>query len=220
MEDYEELVTTIVNDRIAHEYFCQYLIQCANDNSDWEDGNAIHTLRYSSKRAICFSLFHDMSYENRLAAAQELKNQLAEPVSHELDPDLNYKDRQLLIEFIKHHTTDAFGAFEDYLVGRLNIESLPDEILEHIENANNHLTNANRKYKEALMNNVPFKTVNYVFGQDIKEMSEDQLLDAIRTVEKEIESYTSIKTRSKKVEKRKEELTAALEQIVEALDAK
>jgi predicted RNA-binding protein with PIN domain len=100
------------------------------------------------------------------------------------------------------------------------LDKLPEQAQEHIEKAINHLTNAERKYKETIMNNVPFKTIDYVFGQDIKGMTEDQLLDAIRTVEKEIESYASIKSKSTKVDKRKEELNAALVRIVEALDTK
>lgn len=67
----------------------------------------------------------------------------------------------------------------------------------------------------------PITTVNktYVYGTDVKTMSEGQLIKALRKTEDSIKDLQSIKTQSKKIGERITELEAALVEIVAALDA-
>lgn len=75
--------------------------------------------------------------------------------------------------------------------------------------------------KEIQMNkNVAFETVNYVYGTNVKDMSEAELIEAIKQVEAEIAKLDQVKTASKKITAKKDELNAMLANIVETLDAK
>lgn len=67
---------------------------------------------------------------------------------------------------------------------------------------------------------VAFKTVHYVYGTDVTNMSANELLYAVKSVETEIASLDSVKTKSAYVVKRKAELNEMLVKIVEHLDAK
>ena len=77
--------------------------------------------------------------------------------------------------------------------------------------------------KEEIMSTkpvVPFETVHFVYGTDVTTMSEDQLIDAIKQVENEIAKLDVVKTKSKKIDTRKNELGEMLAKIVETLDAR
>lgn len=80
--------------------------------------------------------------------------------------------------------------------------------------------------KESEMNPTPntlsiaFETRHYVYGHDIKNLSADQLIDAIKRVESEIETLKSVKTKSKHIAGRIKELETMLNEIVAALDSK
>ena len=65
-----------------------------------------------------------------------------------------------------------------------------------------------------------YKTINYVFGTDIKTMSEGDLIQSIRKVEGEISTLKQINTKSKRISAEIEELTQSIEKIVEELDAR
>lgn len=66
----------------------------------------------------------------------------------------------------------------------------------------------------------PFVSADYVYGQDTSDMSEAQLLGAIKKIEKEIADLESIKTASTKIASNITGLKTALEKVVAALDAK
>lgn len=51
-------------------------------------------------------------------------------------------------------------------------------------------------------------------------MSDDQLIDAIKKVEKEIEDLGSVKTKSKKIEAKVSEANETLNKLVTLLDAR
>lgn len=80
--------------------------------------------------------------------------------------------------------------------------------------------------KEATMNpSVPmpapaFETKHYVFGVDIRNMTEAGLIDAIKRVEAEIADLKAVKTKSARIAAKVKELEDMLGKIVEALDEK
>ena len=75
--------------------------------------------------------------------------------------------------------------------------------------------------KEQAMNSAPaFVTKSYVFGVDVDTMSEGQLIDSIKKIEAEIADLNTVKTKSKKVASKIEELEAMLAKVVEVLDGK
>lgn len=67
---------------------------------------------------------------------------------------------------------------------------------------------------------VAFDTRHYVFGQDVSNMTEDQLVGAIKRIEAEIADLKSVKTKSAKLAAKVKDLEAMLAKVVEVLDAK
>ena len=65
-----------------------------------------------------------------------------------------------------------------------------------------------------------FETKHYVFGQDVSNMTEGQLVDAIKRIENEIADLKTVKTKSTKITAKIAELNAMLAKVVEVLDAK
>lgn len=65
-----------------------------------------------------------------------------------------------------------------------------------------------------------FETKHYVFGQDVGNMTEGQLVDAIKRIENEIADLKTVKTKSTKIAAKIAELNAMLAKVVEVLDAK
>lgn len=65
-----------------------------------------------------------------------------------------------------------------------------------------------------------FKTINYVYGKATNEMSDAELIDAIRKVEAEIEDLGKIKTESKKIAEKTKQLQEQLKNIIAELDGR
>lgn len=65
-----------------------------------------------------------------------------------------------------------------------------------------------------------FETKHYVFGQDVSNMTEGQLVDAIKRIENEIADLKTVKTKSTKITAKIAELNVMLAKVVEVLDAK
>jgi len=75
--------------------------------------------------------------------------------------------------------------------------------------------------KEPPMNAaIPIETITYVYGQDVKGMTEAQLIAAIKQVEKEIGLLSDVKSKSKKIAAKIAEYEKTLADIVAVLDAK
>jgi hypothetical protein len=55
-------------------------------------------------------------------------------------------------------------------------------------------------------------------GADVSKMTDDQLIFAIKQVEKEIEELKAVKTKSKKIAQRIEDASKTLGELVELLD--
>lgn len=67
---------------------------------------------------------------------------------------------------------------------------------------------------------VAFVTKSYIYGKDVEQMSEGELISAIRSVEAEIGSLKTVQTPSKKIAAKIEELQDMLAKIVGVLDGK
>lgn len=65
-----------------------------------------------------------------------------------------------------------------------------------------------------------FETKHFVFGTNIADMTEAQLIDAIKQVEGEIADLKAVKTKSSRIAAKVKELDDMLAKIVEALDKK
>lgn len=121
-------------------------------------------------------------------------------------------------------------AFMKYLSEeeRLNVETNhSDDIADAIAYAFSALSSPkpkditmNTTSNSSSVNAIPFATRHEIFGQDIRHMSEGQLIEAIKKIEGEIANLGQVKTASKKIEAKKTELTSMLASVVEILDAK
>ena len=65
-----------------------------------------------------------------------------------------------------------------------------------------------------------FVTKSYIYGKDVEQMTEQELISAIRSVETEIDSLKTVKTPSTKIAAKIEELQSMLAKIVGVLDGK
>lgn len=74
------------------------------------------------------------------------------------------------------------------------------------------------KEKVNTMNDINFETKYYVLGTDVNNMSNDQLFDAIRTIEGKIKSLENIYTTSKAVTITIKEYEKDIKKIVKLLD--
>ena len=85
-------------------------------------------------------------------------------------------------------------------------------------------TNETETQEENTMNQtvaistVAFATKSYVYGKDVEQMSEGELINAIRSVEAEIASLKTVQTPSKKIATKIAELEEMLKKIVGVLD--
>ena len=101
------------------------------------------------------------------------------------------------------------------------------DIAYHLDNAKNildksesDLNQITKKETTMSINTIPFATRHEIFGQDTKDMTEAQLIDAIKKIEAEIGNLGQVKTASKKIDAKKAELTTMLANVVEILDSK
>jgi hypothetical protein len=81
-------------------------------------------------------------------------------------------------------------------------------------------TSLNEKTPMGSTKTPAFETRHFVFGIDIKSLSDDQLISGIKEVENEIADLKTVKTKSKKITDRISELDGMLKSIVEVLDAR
>lgn len=67
---------------------------------------------------------------------------------------------------------------------------------------------------------IPVQQITYVFGKDVNLMSEEELINAIKQVETEIEKLSSVKTESTKINLRISEHKETLQKLAKLLDNK
>lgn len=67
---------------------------------------------------------------------------------------------------------------------------------------------------------IAFQTRHYVYGTDVEQMTEEQLIHAIKQLEAEIADLKSVNTSSTRIQKRIEELKSMLTSVVGVLDAR
>lgn len=71
-----------------------------------------------------------------------------------------------------------------------------------------------------MSNQITIVNKTLINGVDVTIMSDEQLIDAIKKVEKEVEELKSVKTQSKKIAAKVEEATKTLTALVELLDGR
>jgi hypothetical protein len=74
--------------------------------------------------------------------------------------------------------------------------------------------------EQPVSNQITIANKTYINNVDVTTMSDDQLIDAIKKVEKEIEDLGSVKTKSKKIEAKVSEANETLNKLVTLLDAR
>lgn len=74
--------------------------------------------------------------------------------------------------------------------------------------------------EEAMCNTITIVHKTLINSVDVTTMSDEQLIDAIKKVEKEIEELKSVKTKSKKIAAKVQEANDTLAKLVELLDAR
>lgn len=120
-------------------------------------------------------------------------------------------------KYTKPLATMLYNHYREEFSGYVGKELL-EQIDEHIANAQTHLNNVEIKLQESINMNKPFVTTQYVFGQDVSKLTNEEFLAAIKRIEVDIEKLSSIKVESKKVAKQIADLQADLALIVEAYD--
>lgn len=80
--------------------------------------------------------------------------------------------------------------------------------------------NETETQEENTMSQAAFVTKSYIYGKDVEQMSEHELINAIRSVETEIDSLKTVKTPSTKIAAKIAELEDMLAKIVGVLDGK
>ena len=71
-----------------------------------------------------------------------------------------------------------------------------------------------------MSNKITFKTVTYINNADVTALTDEQLIDAIKTIEREIADLKGVTTKSKKIEAKIADAEATLAKVVEVLDAR
>lgn len=74
--------------------------------------------------------------------------------------------------------------------------------------------------EKTVSNQITIQNKTFINGVDVAGMSDEQLIDAIKKVEKEVEELNSVKTKSKKITAKVEQAQATLAQLVELLDGR
>ena len=67
---------------------------------------------------------------------------------------------------------------------------------------------------------ITFKTITYINNADVTALTDEQLIDAIKTIEREIADLKGVTTKSKKIEAKIADAEATLAKVVEVLDAR
>lgn len=76
------------------------------------------------------------------------------------------------------------------------------------------------KEQPAMSNDPAFQTKHFVYGHEIKILSDAELITAIKNVEKEIDNLRAVKSESKKITQKIDELDKQRLAIIEQLDAR
>lgn len=71
-----------------------------------------------------------------------------------------------------------------------------------------------------MSNDPAFQTKHFVYGHEIKMLSDAALITAIKSVEKEIDNLRAVKSESKKITQKIDELDKQRLAIIEQLDAR
>lgn len=119
---------------------------------------------------------------------------------HELKP-LTYRDMDFLIKLIREHY-----AVDPYETATTIVSTNP--------------TPVPTKEQPTMSNQPAFQTKHFVYGSDIKMLSDAELIDAIKNVEKEIDNLRAVKSESKKITQKIDELDKQRLAIIEQLDAR
>ena len=98
------------------------------------------------------------------------------------------------------------------------------ELLHRVDSApvphETEVPNETETQEENTMSQPAFVTKSYIYGKDVEQMSEQELINSIRSVETEIGSLKTVQTPSKKIAAKIAELEDMLKKIVGVLDGK
>lgn len=101
-----------------------------------------------------------------------------------------------------------------------NIQFLIKLIREHYTERPTNPTPVPPKEQPAMSDYPVFQTKHFVYGSDIKTMTDTDLITAIKNVEKEIDNLRAVKSESKKITQKIDELDKQRLAIIEQLDAR
>jgi hypothetical protein len=76
------------------------------------------------------------------------------------------------------------------------------------------------KKEEPMSNTVEIKTITYINNADVTKLSDEQLIDAIKTIENEIAALKAVKTKSTKITAKIAEAQDTLAKVVAVLDGR
>ena len=178
---------------------------------------------------------HYLSLEWRNDAERvDKKSRFKQYVDSHVKPQMDrwaFEEGPIMYIELYEHLCFHFDIENDFtMTGIPTPEQLMKEIVEHIENARKHFANVNEIYNLALeraeveikpmSKTTTFETVHLVNGEDVCTMSENDLIEAIKAAEREIEDLSAVKADSKKVKAKIESLRETIVKITKVLDEK
>jgi hypothetical protein len=160
---------------------------------------------------------------NRKTSQATIKSTNASIYTQYLIASKVWKDNASM--FIKGHDIADFVDYSnrclDIRTKELDLESLtPTERSQILAELRQFAIDKYLPKETNIMNTTPFSTKQYVFGIEVSTMTEDQLIDSIKKIEKEIAELSTVKIISTKVKQNIGKLHEALRSIVAILDAK
>lgn len=195
------IITMCRQEDIEH----QYLLTAKND------GELYRSAAQKLRDGRYFSLVTELKAEYRRIASS-----LNEEVF------ISQRDYFVVEMLMYYHQDSAIPSQLQELVSAMQT-SYSLETSKSCEPTTNETINAAKPAKGKTMNKInttPFATRHEIFGNDVSTMSEQDLIESIKQVEKEIATLKEVKTSSTKIKSKVEALEAMLAEIVKVLDSK
>jgi hypothetical protein len=120
---------------------------------------------------------------------------------HSQDADSYHRQRRVLAE---HAATTSTNPCAEILLSKLQPCALAPE----------------PEKEEPMSNTVEIKTITYINNADVTKLSDEQLIDTIKTIENEIVALKAVKTKSTKITAKIAEAQDTLVKVVAVLDAR
>lgn len=204
LDPVDEYVLVLMNDQPAYNYIRKYFIEILYKEAKVNSVKVSYIFDIACKKAGTSA--RHLTLSQVVAILIEMANQMAESLAYELGNTAEEITKALYHEF---------SVF-------LDPKTLKQQANAHMANAADYL----KKVKQGLqsyiadLKDIAWATITYFNEDDISKQSEDNLIAAIKQVEKELKDFGKIKSKSSKIEAIKADLTTGLKTIAQELDTR